>query len=90
MLQIALAFCYVNLFSLFRLFFLCLESTQATVEGCGDTQFTADLCNVYNIRYMVYDTYIYIFICVVYSIPNAGPEVRNGTRWYSRYLPMRP
>lgn len=67
LLQIALAFCYVNLFSLFRLFFLCLESTRATSEGCGDTQFTADLCNVYNMRYeyMVYDTYIFSYLCCV-------------------------
>lgn len=80
--QIALAFCYVNLFSLFRLFFLCLESTRATVEGCGDTQFTADLCNVYNIRYMVYDTYIYLFVlCTLYLMQGLRyATVRGGTR----------
>lgn len=48
---------------------------SATVEGCGDTQFTADLCNVYNIRYMVYDTYIYLFmLCTLYLMQGLRPQ----------------
>lgn len=92
LLQIALAFCYVNLFSLFRLFFSYVWSRHERHLKVAEIRNLRPTCVMFTIwgTSIWYTIHIYLVIYVVYPIPNAGPEaatVLGGTR---RYLPMRP
>lgn len=85
LLQIALAFCYVNLFSLFCLFFSYVWSRHERHLKVAEIRNLRPTCVMFTIwgTSIWYTIHIYLVIYVVYPIPNAGPEaatVLGGTR----------